>query len=88
MKIKKIIVRGLTIFEKNKPKFFEEDEHIYEKDHQRLSFKLSRTITIRVVVLILLILFINPFLDVENYIEVDSAYIFEIDLLSNLLYTK
>jgi hypothetical protein len=62
-----------------------EDQGANEKTNPRLSLKLSKITTVRIVVLILFLLFIVPFLESENYFDNSFAYAYTVDLLSNYL---
>jgi hypothetical protein len=64
-------------------KFFETSENEMEDD-SRLARKISRMVTIQVVFIILLILFVNPVLNPDNYSDFNSPYQFHKNYLSSL----
>jgi hypothetical protein len=54
-------------------------------NNQKLALKLSKRVTIRVVFVILIMLFVQPMLDDDNYNNTEDAYQYEVNRLANLI---
>jgi hypothetical protein len=70
-------------------KFFQnnEEETKERPTNQKLATLLSTRVNIRVIFIILILLFVSPMLDNENYMHPESVYQYEINRLANLMCT-
>jgi hypothetical protein len=64
-------------------KFFKAFPKDSSATNKKLAFSLSKTVTIKVVFIILIILFVNPIIDEDNYNSPENLYQYEVDRLAD-----
>jgi ribosomal protein L31E len=68
-------------------KFFE-DFHSEVNNNTKLAISTSKVITMRVVLIVLIIMFLDPFINIDNYTNTEDSYSFQADLMANYLATN
>jgi hypothetical protein len=69
-------------------KFFKDFENPNGEHGTKLSISISKIFTMRVVLIVLLVLFLDPFVSLDNYMTLADQYSFQVDVLANYLATN